>query len=177
MIKCGQATRGFTIVELLIVIVVIAILAAISIVAYNGIQQRATDSRVGAAIDAYAKGLSLYKVIHGEYPQKDQYTCLATIEQLPKTNDFEEGECMKGGVAPSFTVLQGLINDLKEHIEGMPDATTPTVALEGGLILRAPAYSASGDNAYIYVPMTSSNSDCIRGNKEDGSAVCLYTMD
>ncbi len=32
---------GFTIVELLIVIVVIAILAAISVVAYNGVQQRA----------------------------------------------------------------------------------------------------------------------------------------
>lgn len=32
-----QARRGFTIVELLIVIVVIAILAAITIVAYNGI--------------------------------------------------------------------------------------------------------------------------------------------
>lgn len=36
---------GFTIVELLIVIVVIAILAAITIVAYNGIQQRARDSQ------------------------------------------------------------------------------------------------------------------------------------
>ena len=33
--------RGFTIVELLIVIVVIAILASITIVAFNGIQARA----------------------------------------------------------------------------------------------------------------------------------------
>lgn len=33
--------KGFTIVELLIVIVVIGILAAITIVAYNGVQQRA----------------------------------------------------------------------------------------------------------------------------------------
>ena len=36
-----QKQKGFTIVELLVVIVVIAILAAITIVAYNGIQQRA----------------------------------------------------------------------------------------------------------------------------------------
>lgn len=36
--------EGFTIVELLIVIVVIAILAAISIVSYTGIQQRANNT-------------------------------------------------------------------------------------------------------------------------------------
>jgi prepilin-type N-terminal cleavage/methylation domain-containing protein len=41
--------RGFTIVELLIVIVVIAILAAITIVAYNGIQNRAKASAAQAA--------------------------------------------------------------------------------------------------------------------------------
>jgi prepilin-type N-terminal cleavage/methylation domain-containing protein len=38
-----QAT-GFTIVELLIVIVVIAILASVSLVAYNGVAQRGRDS-------------------------------------------------------------------------------------------------------------------------------------
>lgn len=41
---------GFTIVELLIVVVVIAILAAITIVAYNGIQASARDSAVSAEL-------------------------------------------------------------------------------------------------------------------------------
>jgi len=40
--------KGFTIVELLIVVVVIAILAAITIVSFNGIQNRAYDSAVQA---------------------------------------------------------------------------------------------------------------------------------
>lgn len=47
--------RGFTIVELLIVIVVIAILAAITIVAYNGIQNRAKTSSAQSAANVVLK--------------------------------------------------------------------------------------------------------------------------
>jgi len=47
--------KGFTIVELLIVIVVIAILAAISIVAYNGIQNRGKTSSAASAANTVIK--------------------------------------------------------------------------------------------------------------------------
>ena len=43
--KLTQKRTGFTIVELLIVIVVIGILAAITIVAFNGIQTRAKNTQ------------------------------------------------------------------------------------------------------------------------------------
>lgn len=61
---------GFTIVELLIVIVVIAILAAISIVAYNGMQDRARASTVQSDLSGAMKKLSLYRV-DNEYPLSD----------------------------------------------------------------------------------------------------------
>ena len=59
---------GFTIVELLIVIVVIAILAALSIVAYTGIQQRATDAAIASKESQVRKKLEAYKVEHEAYP-------------------------------------------------------------------------------------------------------------
>ena len=43
-------SRGFTIVELLIVIVVIGVLAAITIVAYNGVQDRAKQAKIAGDI-------------------------------------------------------------------------------------------------------------------------------
>ena len=60
--------KGFTIVELLIVIVVIAILAAITIVAYNGIQSRAKSAKVQQDIKSMQRLVELYKADNGSYP-------------------------------------------------------------------------------------------------------------
>lgn len=68
--KAGQKKHvsGFTIVELLIVIVVIGILAAITIVAYNGVQTRAADTARITKIKDIAKAIELYYVDNGRYP-------------------------------------------------------------------------------------------------------------
>ena len=59
---------GFTIVELLIVIVVIAILAAISIVAYRGIQDRANSSSASAKAAQIARQVQVYYAQNDTYP-------------------------------------------------------------------------------------------------------------
>jgi prepilin-type N-terminal cleavage/methylation domain-containing protein len=63
-----RRTTGFTIVELLIVIVVIGILAAITIVAYNGIQNRARASAASSAAAQAAKKLAAFAVDGNGYP-------------------------------------------------------------------------------------------------------------
>ncbi|HEY1085899.1 MAG TPA: prepilin-type N-terminal cleavage/methylation domain-containing protein [Candidatus Saccharimonadales bacterium] len=87
---------GFTIVELLIVIVVIAILAAISFIAYNGFSQRATIAHYESAINAYDKGLRMTNAETGSYSgsgSDDLYTCLGRMEDYPATAEFPAGAC------------------------------------------------------------------------------------
>lgn len=66
-IKTMKANKGFTIVELLIVIVVIAILAAITIVAYNGIQNRAKTNAGQQAANGIIKKFEAINAIKGAY--------------------------------------------------------------------------------------------------------------
>jgi len=61
-----QRTKGFTIVELLIVVVVIAILAAITIVSYNGVQARANDAVIKSEFAQNAKLVMNAATISGE---------------------------------------------------------------------------------------------------------------
>ena len=64
----GYRQRGFTIVELLIVIVVIGILAAITIVAFNGVQKKAQASAAQSAVSQASK-----KVLAYAAQNSDQY--------------------------------------------------------------------------------------------------------
>ena len=69
---------GFTIVELLIVIVVIGILAAITIVAYNGVQNKANDTAVQADLRNFVNSA------------RAKYTT-GTITVYPAGNDTDLG--------------------------------------------------------------------------------------
>lgn len=70
--------QGFTIVELLLVIVIIAILAAITLVAYNGISSRANASRAKANATNVLKVAAAYS-IDDMNPNQGAYPTLAQL--------------------------------------------------------------------------------------------------
>ncbi|MCC4907770.1 type II secretion system protein [Microbacterium sp. cx-59] len=61
--------NGFTIVELLIVVVIIAVLAAIVIANYSGIINRARSVSMHTAATQYRDALALYQAQYGRYPR------------------------------------------------------------------------------------------------------------
>lgn len=72
--------EGFTIVELLIVIVVIGVLAAIVIVAYNGVTRSARDASVQSDVRNFQKKIDIWKVETGQYPLWNELTASAGIK-------------------------------------------------------------------------------------------------
>ncbi len=66
--KRGQHKQGFTIVELLIVIVVIGILAAVTVTAYSNIRSRTNLAKVNQELASIQKGILMYFSENGSYP-------------------------------------------------------------------------------------------------------------
>ena len=76
--------RGFTIVELLIVIVVIAILATLTIVAYSGITSRANNTKAQANAVSVKKVAEAYNADTGRYPATlAEFTAGSLSTELP----------------------------------------------------------------------------------------------
>ncbi|MDN5275853.1 MAG: prepilin-type N-terminal cleavage/methylation protein [Candidatus Saccharibacteria bacterium] len=75
-----QTQKGFTIVELLIVIVIIGILAAITIVAFNGIRDRAVTAAIQSDLAMNSRVLGQYQAINSSFPVDD------TVVDLKNSN-------------------------------------------------------------------------------------------
>lgn len=65
----NKKAHGFTIVELLVVIVVIGILAAVAIVSYGGIQKRAKTVARESETSEILKATEIYNAMEGTYPK------------------------------------------------------------------------------------------------------------
>lgn len=68
MIAKSRNRAGFTLVELAVTIVVIAILATISVISYDGMQQRARDAKRKSDISSITEALDLYYLKNQRYP-------------------------------------------------------------------------------------------------------------
>ena len=104
----ASSRRGFTIVELLIVIVVIAILAAITIVAYSGIQQRANNTAIIDSASSSLRMIESYIAVNGTYPYSS-FACITTTVGcwLAGTNTVFDTNMATIGTLPRSVPISG----------------------------------------------------------------------
>ena len=95
---------GFTIVELLVVIVVIGVLAAITIVSYTGISNRAKSATLMADLTHASNQLKFYQVDHSAYPTSlDASDC-----PLDSLSVVDDRYCLKSSSGNTFTTYTQL---------------------------------------------------------------------
>ncbi|MEI6850926.1 MAG: fibronectin type III domain-containing protein [Candidatus Saccharibacteria bacterium] len=96
-IKETFKSSGFTIVELLVVIVVIGVLAAITIISYTGVSKKATIASQQSDLTGASRQLEMYKVDNGSYP--------ATLDgnKCPLTPVADTKRCLKSSSGNTYT--------------------------------------------------------------------------
>ena len=116
---------GFTIVELLIVIVVIGILAAITIVAFNGVQQQARETTVKAELRQAATKVGLFAAENSDaYPTAPQLEA-AGVDLDGDGTTFEYS--VDNNADPRTYCITGTQEDVQFYISSTEPAPTSGV--------------------------------------------------
>lgn len=163
-----KKARGFTIVELLIVIVVIGILASITIVAYNGVTQRARNaarlSAVSSAIEAVQTTLatSAPSTVRATLNLSDSWwrACIGTGQTAVNSS----GACAGYGGSAYVAQSSAFINLLQAHAGPLNMATYPPTTATDGDVVASPylgsAWVDSKDMLVVEYTLEGTNQKC-----------------
>jgi prepilin-type N-terminal cleavage/methylation domain-containing protein len=157
--------QGFTIVELLIVVVVIAILAAITIVSYNGITARANQSSAKATASSLAKKAELFNT--DDQSPTAGYPTTSNPLSTDSTKSYYIASANFGTSAPTTsngkTYVQYLACGVAASGTTAPTTQATVATATGGLIhwydfVNGRVTTTSTDPASITVGVTSGTS-------------------
>ncbi len=86
-----SSRRGFSLVELMTVMIILAMLSGLAIVAYNGFADNARESTVRTEMATLIQALSAFQLVNGRYPTNDEG--LAILKKPAK--NFPQGYLSK----------------------------------------------------------------------------------
>lgn len=139
-----QNHKGFTIVELLIVIVVIGVLASITIVAFNGIQKRAENTKTITAVNQTAKLLQLYKETNGDYPTGiPSMVCIGV--------GYPNNVCSQNADNTSQVYTSTIFHDYLKTVGSVPQPSTKVLTRDMGRTVAGASWQSASRMIRYYL--------------------------
>lgn len=156
--RLGKPTRGFTLIELMIVVAIIAIIAAIAFPSYQEYVRRSNASLAQQEMQKIAEQLERHKAKNFTYRAFDPNYIYG------ETGALNSVTLPRGAGAVKYTIT---IRDAEDTTKLLTDATDPPVIRARGWAMQA----ASSDAQNFYFLMTSSGLRC----KNKTAANMTYT--
>ena len=139
--------NGFTLVELLIVVVIIALLASIVLMAYNGVQKRSRNVSMVQGMKQYRTLIDSYKAVNGVFPIPPGGTSSANT--FACLGESYTGPCVHENVGVSDVLTQPWFNAmLKQNSTRLPPLPSFVYWTDDNEMLMAGAF-------YKYAPSSS----------------------
>lgn len=134
--KILQQRKGFTLVEMLIVIAIIAILASVALVSVQGVRSTANDTKRISDLNKVQQQLEVYYTKNGNYPVAANWAALGTALGTTLSNDSAVNATYEYGTDAGqqhYTLKAGLENKIKLLDEPNElDATSNGLACDDG---------------------------------------------
>ena len=153
-----RRNEGFTIVELLIVVVVIAILAAITIVSFNGISTRAKETALKSDLMSGAKQIQVMKATDGTYPVDTTTIKKATTTVFEYTYNNASGAFCLGATTSTAASLAYYVTEGGSIQAGTcPPVPIQTIASAGCPTDRMRVFDARDNHTYWIQKLSDGN--------------------
>lgn len=182
-----KRSAGFTIVEIIVVVVIISIIAGITIATYRGAQDRAKNSQTISAAEQWLKALQIYQARNGSLPSMN--SCLGANYNYNSDNAGTSGvgQCRQDTSTVGVVTNSSFYTAIKPYITGNPTpamvtAMNSTTSWYRGLYY----YIGSGNAARVDFVLSPASGGCpsrltdtplnTGGTTSDGDYVCTYII-
>lgn len=150
MISLNKNNKGFTIVELLIVIVVIAILAMLVLTTYSGIQSKARNSQRQTDVQSMQTQLEAFFSQNGYYPSRTNMNDATWRSTNMKSLDTQALVDPKNPTQSSTLVAAPAANSYSYEVTDSADASCEADATQCAKYTLTATYEGTVNGATVF---------------------------
>ena len=149
-----RSRSGFTIIELMVVIVIIAVLATVTLVIYRGVTSRARTAQTVSAAEQWTRAILSYRARNGALPPNS--SCLGNGYKYNSDNLGSSGigQCRQQSGTVGITSDATTLTALATYITGNPTPAMTTASNSTTSWYRGLYYYKDGATQLGYITFT-----------------------